>query len=161
VALRVDAVDDDGLRLNGGSRREKHDGTVAELTQPVAGELDAAMPPGGWARAEMRAGQTWRSRYRVGDDLSGTDFDWTATVGEQVEVEVPAGRFMAVLIRYRGDLARAVGGRVPGGYRGPAEARIWYAAALRRVVRFEFEARPQFSAPERQTVELVRIERAP
>lgn len=160
VVLRVDGNDGRTVRLNGGTRRERVSGEVIELTQALAGELDAAMPPGGWTRPEMEPGQTWDVRYRAGDPVSGSDFRWAATVVGPVEVTVGAGTFAAVLVRYRGHVARAVGGRVPGGYQGPAEARVWWAPGLRRVVRFEFEARPAFSAIERQTVELVRVDRA-
>ncbi len=158
---RVDSNDGETVQLNGGTRRERVTGEVLSSTQPVAGEMDAAMPPGGWARPGLAAGQTWQTDYRVGDPESGADFRWTASVSGPTEIAVPAGRFAVFLIRYSGVVARAPGGRVPGGYRGPAEARVWYAPELGRVVRFEFEARPQFSAREQQAIELTRIARAP
>lgn len=149
------------VQLNGGTRLERVTGEVPSSTQPVAGEMDAAMPPGGRGLPGVAAGQTWQTDYRVGDPASGADFRWTASVSGPTEIAVPADRFVVFLIRYSRVVARAPGGRMPGGYRGPAEACVWHAPELGRVVRFEFEARPQFSAREQQAIELTRIARAP
>ena len=98
------------------------------------------MDPGGRGLPGVAAGQTWQTDYRVGDPASGADFRWTASASGPTEIAVPADRVVVFLIRYSGVVARAPGGRVPGGYRGPAEACVWHAPELGRVVRFEFEA---------------------
>ncbi|MBK8072871.1 MAG: trypsin-like peptidase domain-containing protein [Ramlibacter sp.] len=158
---RVDGTDGSTVRFNGGTRSERVNGEVIEMTQPVAGAMDSAMPPGGWAGSNLQPGRSWQSRYRTGDAATGNEYDLNATASTETEVSVPAGKFPAILIRYDGYVTIAPGGRMPGGYRGRVDMKVWYATDLRRVIRFEYDARAQFFAPDRQVVELVRIDRAP
>lgn len=155
LSLRVDRVADDRVVFNGGARVEGLDGQMLESTaSPALMELDMATPPGGWAPGgqvmsdvrSLKFARTWRNQPAT--------YDLTAVAAGEQAVRVGTVEYQAVRINLRGWHTRAqpnVSAAVA--YR----ATVWYAPALKRVVRFNVEFRTSaFGAWVNETLELVR-----
>lgn len=161
VIYRADAATGDRLSFNNGGWIEKPGGAVISVASPIAGEFDAAMPPGGWAKENLEGKRVWKATY--GSVFGGTrinmDLDATATQGTTLSV---AGKdYSIVRIQYRGFTQRfANAGAVGGNQYGPYEAEVWFSPELARVVRFEVKTRGGASGGVFQvseTLELVSI----
>lgn len=135
VSYRVDRVDGDRVVFNQGALVQTLKGEVVHLAQASGGEVDAAMPPGGWVRHDAVVGASWSSKYRnkltqppIAMELRGH------VAGE--EVLQLAGRSLRTLrVTYEGFSLR--GFDYPCG--GPYRATAWFAPQLARVVRFDVQ----------------------
>ena len=161
VVYRADAATDDRISFNNGGWVEKPDGEVVSVTTAIAGEFDAAMPPGGWGKANLKEEAAWRTRYGATLGGSRINMDLNATVMEDTTLNVGGKEIKAVRIEYRGFTQRfANAGAVGGNQYGPYKADVWYSPELGRVVRFEVQTRGGASGGAfqvRETLELVSI----
>ena len=161
VFYRADPATDDRISFNNGGWIEKPGGEVVSVTTAIAGEFDAAMPPGGWGKANLKEEAAWRTRY--GSTFGGTriNMDLDATVMEDTVVNVGGKEMKAVRIEYRGFTQRfANAGAVVGNQYGAYKADVWFSPELGRVVRFEAQTRGGTSGGAfqvRETLELISI----
>jgi serine protease Do len=161
VFYRADPATDDRISFNNGGWIEKPGGEVVSVTTAIAGEFDAAMPPGGWGKANLKEEAAWRTRY--GSTFGGMriNMDLNATVMEDTVVNVGGKEMKAVRIEYRGFTQRfANAGAVVGNQYGAYKADVWFSSELGRVVRFEAQTRGGTSGGAfqvRETLELVSI----
>jgi len=139
VVFRIDRREGDRLVINGGARIEQADGRVIVEKDHIAGEFDAAMPPGGWIHEGNLREKTWTRTYQSPGDGRPFRMEIRAEqLGE--EVVVLKGQALNTLrIRYKGYTSRGAGttNNPPGTYTATA----WYAPQLGRVVRFEARSR--------------------
>lgn len=161
VLYRADAAIDDRISFNNGGWIEKPGGEVVSVTTAIAGEFDAAMPPGGWGKANLKEEAAWRARYSSTYGGYRINMDLNATVMEDTSVSVGGKEIKAVRIEYRGFTQRfANAGAVVGNQYGAYKADVWYSSELGRVVRFEAQTRGGTSGGAfqvRETLELVSI----
>lgn len=142
VIYRADPATDDRISFNSGGWIEKPGGEVVSVTTAIAGDFDAAMPPGGWGKANLKEEATWRTKY--GSTFGGMriNMDLNATVMEDTVVKVGGKEMKAVRIEYRGYTQRfANAGAVFGNQYGVYKADVWYSSELGRVLRFEAQTR--------------------
>lgn len=154
----VDRVDRDRIVFNQGGRVESAKGTVESIATPVAGEMDACSPPGGWGPpAEMTLGMRWSLRFRKpgGEETCGGDYDLEAQMVSDEVMPTALGDYKVQRIDYKGSGARQ-------GFQIIFEAKAWYSPVLGRVVKFESERLTRTgrsTAPTREKAELVEIRR--
>lgn len=140
VTYRVDRIDEGRVVFNHGARIENAQGQVLEMSAPIGGEVDVAMPPGGWVPSgiDMSGGTEWRTEHR-GWGAGAPRLNLQArTLGEEV---LPiAGRPLRTLrVEYTGYVDRAI--TMPANASGTWRGTVWYSPELRRVVRFEASSR--------------------
>ncbi len=161
VIYRADPPTDDRISFNNGGWIEKPGGEVVSVTTAIAGDFDAAMPPGGWGKANLKEEAAWRTRYGSVFGGSRINMDLNATVMEDTVVNVGGKEIKAVRIEYRGFTQRfANTGAVGGNQYGPYKADVWYSSELARVVRFEAQTRGGAGGTAfqvRETLEMVSI----
>ena len=159
VIYRVDAVDDDRVVFNGGARAERLNGDVVAITNPIGGDMDVMSPPGGWARSPLSAGGRWQVQFSGNGPFTDNRYQLEAEVGGESTLSTAAGPVRVFLIRYSG------WGTVHGlaSFRRRVRVDVWYAPALRRVVRFHCEMGKangvNTSSASRESAELVAIRR--
>ncbi|WPH13543.1 S1 family peptidase [Variovorax paradoxus] len=142
VVYRADPATDDRISFNSGGWIEKPGGEVISVTSAVAGEFDTAMPPGGWAKENLKEEAAWKKSYS--STLGGIriNMDLSATVMEDTVLTVGGQEFKVVRIEYRGFTQRfANAGAVSGNQYGPYRAEVWFSPELGRVIRFEAKTR--------------------
>lgn len=143
IVYRADPATEDSLSYNNGAWVERRDGEVIEIASPIAGEFDAAMPPGGWIRpGRMREGDEWRVQY-MGKSAGSNSIELRL----DAQVANSESRFVAGMERrllridYRGYVIRKTvaggGSHATGAYRASA----WWSPELSRVVRFTANTR--------------------
>lgn len=161
VIYRADAATDDRLSFNSGGWVEKPGGEVVSVTSAIAGEFDSAMPPGGWAKENLKEAAAWRARYSTTLGGVRVNMDLNATVMEDTTLTLGGREFKVVRIEYRGYTQRfANAGAVGGNQYGKYAANAWFSQELGRVVRFEVDTRGGASGGAfqvRETLELVSI----
>lgn len=161
VFYKADPATDDRISFNNGGWIEKPGGEVVSVTTAIAGDFDAAMPPGGWGKPNLKEEAAWRTRYSSVFGGSRINMELDATVMEDTTVNVGGQEIKAVRIEYRGYTQRfANAGSVVGNQYGKYWAEVWYSPELGRVVRFEAQTRGGTSGGAfqvRETLELVSI----
>jgi len=161
VLYKADPATDDRISFNNGGWIEKPGGEVVSVTTAIAGDFDAAMPPGGWGKANLKEEAAWRTRYSTVFGGSRINMELDATVMEDTVVNVGGQEIKAVRIEYRGYTQRfANAGAVYGNQYGKYWAEVWYSSELGRVVRFEAQTRGGaggIAFQVRETLELVSI----
>jgi hypothetical protein len=161
VIYRADPAVDDSLSFNSGGWVEKPGGEVVSVTSAVAGEFDAAMPPGGWVKPNYKEEATWRARYSSVLGGSRVNMDLSGTVMEDATLRVGNKDLKVMHVEYRGFTQRfANAGAVMGNQYGPYRADVWFSPDLGRVVRFEVQTRGGTAGgvfQVRETLELVSI----
>jgi hypothetical protein len=154
VSLRVDRVTGDRVVFNGGARVEGDDGQMLESASPALVELDMVTPPGGWAPGgkvmsgvrPLKVTSTWRNEPAT--------YDLTAVASAEQPIRVGTTEYQAVRIDLQGWHGRL---QVISSPNVRYRATVWYAPALKRVVRFNVEFRTAaFGAWVNETLELVR-----
>ena len=158
VIYRADPATEDRISFNSGGWVEKPGGEVVSLTSAIAGEFDAAMPPGGWAKTNFKQEAAWKTRYN--STLGGTrmNMDLSATVMEDTVLTVGGQEIKAVRIEYRGFTQRfADAGAVTGNQYGPYRAQVWFSPELGRVIRFEVKTRGGASGGAFQVSEVLEL----
>jgi serine protease Do len=143
VVYRADAATPDGaLSFNNGGWVEKPGGEVVGLTTAIAGEFDAAMPPGGWAGEILKRKTVWSTRYSSVLGGMRINMDLNAVAAENTTIAVAGRNLNVVRIEYRGFNQRfANSGAVGGNQYGPYRADVWFSPELGRVVRFDVQTR--------------------
>ena len=163
VVLRVDRISGDQVVFNQGGMIENLQGQLVSMGSPALGDMDNAMPTGGWGKADLKPGQSWQLRYKGNEPVGGKrDYNLKAVVAGESEMRVGAGAFKVVQIRYSGFVGvGSDGGTVLVPVAGPFKATVWYAPELGRVVRFDSEAQIRSARLlTRESVELTSIGRA-
>lgn len=138
VTLRVDRIEGDRVIFNQGARLERKDGRLERIETPMAGEFDIASPPGGWVPPGAKVGARWKTAFKQASNGIRTEF--TATVGSETTVRVPAGSYRALRVTFDGYVQRPFYGfNAESGSTTslPYTAVAWYAPELGRIVRFE------------------------
>ncbi|MBY4948457.1 serine protease [Cupriavidus respiraculi] len=138
ITLRVDRIEGDRVIFNQGARLERKDGRLERIETPMAGEFDLASPPGGWVPPGARVGARWKTSFKQAS--SGVRTEFTATVGSETTVRVPAGSYRALRVTFDGYIQRPFYGfNAESGSTTsvPYTAVAWYAPELGRIVRFE------------------------
>ena len=139
VLYRADPATDDRISFNNGGWIEKPGGRVLSVTTAIAGEFDATMPPGGWARENFTEEAAWRTRYESTVGGARINMDLSATVMEDTTLTIGGKEYKVVRIEYRGYTQRA--GSVAGDQHGRYRAEVWFSRELGRVIRFEVKTR--------------------
>lgn len=140
VTYEVDKVDGERVRFNSGSRIETPQGVVIELNAPIAGEMDVAMPPGGWVQPGTRSGATWTASYHNNFSHERVGMQVRARAGNTTAIRVGDREVQALRVEIEGYTTR--GGRsLERDPTGPYQAVVWYAPEIGRVVRFEARSR--------------------
>jgi len=142
VIYRADPATEDRISFNGGGWIEKPGGEVVSVSSAIAGEFDGAMPPGGWAKENLKQEAAWRTRYD--STMGGTriHMDLSASVMEDTVLTVGGQEIKAVRIQYRGFTQRAANaGASSGTQYGPYQAEVWFSPELGRIIRFEVKTR--------------------
>jgi hypothetical protein len=155
VSLRVDRVTGDRVVFNGGARVEGVDGQVLEANSPALVELDTVTPPGGWAPGGQVMSGAHRLKVSTAWQNQPATYDLTARTSAEHIIRVGTTEYQAVRIDLQGWHRRAQMYAVARDM--PYRASVWYAPALRRVVRFNVEFRA--GAGVNETLELVRAGR--
>lgn len=155
----VDRVDAQQISFNQGGRIEGTDGSIVSITSPIGGEMDRCVPPGGWARPDLTLGMRWsiEATRPISRSCAGT-MSLQATVVSDEVVATALGEQPAIRIDYEGTLA-SMARTVVTHLR--IKIRAWYASALGRLVRFEYESTSTTSGvpPYRERSELTEIRR--
>ncbi|MBK8072869.1 MAG: serine protease [Ramlibacter sp.] len=163
VVYRVDQVQGDRVVFNQGGLIATIKGEVVSLTNPLAGEMDNATPPGGWGKANLQVGQGWQLRYQGNEALgSKRSYDLKAVVVGESEMRMGGVAFKAVQIRYTGwvtlpNSRMTLGSPISGTFKATA----WYATEFGRPIRFESEVYVQANRTRsKEVVEFTRVVRA-
>jgi serine protease Do len=156
VSLRVDRVTGDRVVFNGGARVEGVDGQVLEANSPALVELDTVTPPGGWAPGGQVKSGVHRLKVSTTWQNQPATYDLTARASAEQIIRVGTTEYQAVRIDLQGWHSRAQMYAVVRDM--PYRATVWYAPALRRVVRFNVEFRTA-GAGVNETLELARAGR--
>lgn len=137
VVLRVDRADGAQATFNAGARVESQSGEVVQVATALLGELDMAMPPGGWMQGGVVPKSGSRFTFESPDKRFRYRF-WAEPSAPQV-MQTPIGSVQVVRIDLDGHAFNQAGliSQMSGRYRGT----VWLAPELRRVVRFEANGR--------------------
>ncbi|RJP72063.1 MAG: hypothetical protein C4535_01370, partial [Comamonadaceae bacterium] len=160
VNLKVDRVEGGRVIFNGGARVEDPAGLVLGATSAALVELDLVTPPGGWAPGgqvmsgvrPLKVSASWQSQPAT--------YDLTAVASPEQTLRVGEVEYSAVRIDLQGWHGRVFGNFH---FNVPYRATVWYAPALKRVVRFTVDFRSSAGAASSawvsETLELVRAGR--
>jgi serine protease Do len=160
VNLKVDRVEGGRVIFNGGARVEDPAGQVLGATSAALVELDLVTPPGGWAPGgqvmsgvrPLKVSASWQSQPAT--------YDLTAVASPEQTLRVGEVEYSAVRIDLQGWHGRVFGNFH---FNVPYRATVWYAPALKRVVRFTVDFRSSAGAASSawvsETLELVRAGR--
>ena len=139
VVYRLDRVDGDKLVFNQGARIERAGGAVVSMTQPIGGEFDVGMPPGGWIPAEPKPGAVWSAEYSGGIPGQFVGMRVQAhTLGES-KMRLKDRDLRVVQVEFTGYTNR--GSSLYNNPGGRYTATAWYAPELGRIVHFEARTR--------------------
>jgi hypothetical protein len=144
VIWRLDSTDGDRLVFNQGDRIERVGGGVSENKNPIGGEFDLAMPPGGWIAATPQMGETWRKTYESRFNDRIVRMELRAQVTDKSTMRIRERELEVIRVNFTGHTLRIFGGQMPTNSGSPYTASAWYAPALGRVVRFEASAPGQY-----------------
>lgn len=138
VALRADRVDATQVTFNSGARVETQAGEVIRIGSAIAGELDMVTPPGGWMAGGRLPRGSWTLEFDSTVPGSPVRYDLTANADRERVLRVAAGEFRAIRIELRGWIENRKTGYLA---RARYQASAWFSPELRRVIRFEAQAR--------------------
>jgi Protein of unknown function (DUF2846) len=156
AVLVVDRVDGERIFFAQGGRVETTRGRVESIATPVAGEMDACSPPGGWGPPpETTLGMSWNLRYRKPAEIRdcGGEIELQAQMVSDEAMPTAIGEYKVQRIDYKGTGSRQ-------GFSYAFTARAWYSPVLGRLVKFESErgaGSARSSSPTREKAELVEI----
>ncbi|MBX3609523.1 MAG: trypsin-like peptidase domain-containing protein [Hydrogenophaga sp.] len=154
VVYRLDRIEGDRRIFNGGDRVETADGKVETNRLGAGGELDLAMPPGGWVSGTPEVGTSWRLDYSLRHADVEISMELRARVVDASTVRVGERELKVVRVTLEGYTRRLTGRHVSFG--APYKASALYAPALGRIVRFEAVAKSQIFQVD-ESIELVDI----
>ncbi|MDP3250793.1 MAG: serine protease [Hydrogenophaga sp.] len=138
VIYRLDRTEGDTRIFNQGTRVERANGEVITRGNPIGGEYDLAMPPGGWVSKAPQPGATWQLNYKVPGLDKFTEMELTARAAEESTVRVGERELAIVRVTFKGFTRRGFSAMASG---GSYEANAWYAPEIGRVVRFDVKSR--------------------
>lgn len=155
----VERIDGERIVFAPGGRIETARGTVEAVGTPLAGEMDACSPPGGWGPPPATTpGMRWTLRFDkdAGMALCGGQIELQAQLVSEEVMPTAFGAQRIQRIDYTGTGSRQ-------GFVFALDAKVWYAPGLGRLLRFESEraaAAGTRNAPAtRERAELVEIRR--
>ena len=156
---RVDRIEGDEVLFNGGARAETRDGKLLRIDSAIGGDMDALHPPTGWVAEDAATQLRWSLHFEGRDRGLQAVYDLDGWLEGEVTVTTPAGDFRATVVSYEGWARRYI---TSTSIQQRVKLRVWYAPALRRVVRFESDIRPSSSGiymntSSREVAELTRI----
>lgn len=140
VVYRLDRVDGDTRIFNQGNRVERANGEVTTPGDPIGGEFDLVMPPGGWVNKAHESSSARELRYEPQLPDRRIRMQLTARTFETSILRVGARELTVVRVNFKGYTQR---GRTEPSVSAPYEANAWYAPELGRVVRFDAKSRGQ------------------
>ncbi|MBX3609521.1 MAG: trypsin-like peptidase domain-containing protein [Hydrogenophaga sp.] len=138
IVYRLDRVEGDRMVFNNGDRIEREGGGVIENKQPLGGEFDLVMPPGGWVSSKPELGAAWRLDYKSRLSYGSAHMELRARATETSSMRIGTRDFDVVVVRFEGYTTRSTAGF------SSYKASAWYAPALGRVVRFEAKAHDRY-----------------
>ncbi|MGA0570313.1 hypothetical protein ACO2Q9_06290 [Variovorax sp. VNK109] len=146
ITYRVDRVSADRVVFNSGAQAIRANGDLLELSAPVAMELDAVTPPGGWT--QNGSVSTGMSSLNFTKKLGETNFQYELTVyiGPPGVINLPVGPVNAVRLDLRGWTTRSSAASTNFRVGAPYSATIWYSPELKRVVKFNVTTRSSRSS---------------
>jgi serine protease Do len=156
ILYRVDKIAGDLVEFNQGALVERAGGGMIRMTSPQAGEMDNAMPPGGWGKSDLKVGQSWKLNYQGNETWGRGNYDLRASVLAESDTRIGDGVVRTVEIKYVGFAQKNTTTSTSWRF----EATVWYSPDLGRVVRFESSTRATNVAAGsviRERVELIRI----
>ncbi len=136
ITYKVDRVSDDRIQFNAGALVTRANGDLVEASAPIALELDAATPPGGWTRnGKVQQGVT---EYKFMKRAGGNEyrFEFLATTSVEGRITIPVGQVNAVRIDIEGWTSRIASSVASSPVMARYRATVWYSHELQRVVRF-------------------------
>ena len=163
AVYRVDRVDAGEVVYNGGARAETLEGQVVRIVSPIGGDMDSLSPPGGWLTRELWLRARWNIKFQGNDPEFQRSLDLQGVVQGNQKISTPAGDFDTIVVSYSGWGRRE--GQINSFVVLKVDVKLWYAPALRRVVRFQSDVRPSTNGSSwltnssRETAELTRISR--
>jgi serine protease Do len=161
VNLKVDRVEGNRVVFNGGTRVEDLNGKLLEATSQALVELDMLTPPGGWAPDGQVMSGVRQINFTTSWQSQPANYDLRAVASPEQPLRVGDVEYSAVRIDLRGWHGRLFGNFITN---VPYRATVWYAPALKRVVRFTVEFRTTAVAASasqiNETLELVRAGRS-
>lgn len=140
VVYRLDRVEGDTRIYNQGDRVERVGGEVVTAGNPIGGEFDLAMPPGGWVHAAHEPGSIWQLRYQPRASDRVILMQLTARTSETSVLRIGQRELTVVRVNFKGHTQR---GRTEATTSSRYDADAWYAPELGRVVRFDVKSRDQ------------------
>lgn len=163
VVYRVDEVSDRHVRFNGGARTEGLDGVATEMVSVIGGDMDAVAPPDGWHGVGQKNASAWSVKFNTRVADVSVSYDLDAVSEGRESITTAAGEFGTRVIRYSGWATRTTAYGITISLR--VNVRVWYSAALKRVVRLQSHIRPSTNglyayAGSKQTIELSRIHKS-
>ncbi|MGE0098775.1 MAG: S1C family serine protease [Hydrogenophaga sp.] len=138
VIYKLDRVDGDTRIFNQGTRVERANGEVITRGNPIGGEYDFAMPPGGWVSKPPQKGATWQLNYKVPSLGGFAELELTAQAAEESTVRIGERELAIVRVIFKGYTRRGFSALASG---ASYEASAWYSPELGRVVRFDARTR--------------------
>jgi serine protease Do len=135
VTYQVDRIDGDRVIFNQGSRVEKLTGEVLSISGPLGGDVDVAMPPGGWIKPGAKIGSGWSERFAASPLQQQVGMDLEARVTGEAVLSLAGQQIHTLQVQFTGFTDRAI--TLPANASGRYRAVLWYAPELRRVIRFE------------------------
>jgi hypothetical protein len=161
VNLKVDRVEGNRVVFNGGTRVEDLHGKLLEATSQALVELDMVTPPGGWAPDGQVMSGVRQINFTTSWQSQPANYDLRAVASPEQPLRIGDVEYNAVRIDLRGWHGRLFGNFITN---VPYRATVWYAPALKRVVRFTVEFRTTAVAASasqtNETLELVRAGRS-
>jgi len=133
VTYRLERQDGERVIFNQGTLVENPQGEVIEIRAALGGEIDGAMPPGGWVKPGTEVGATWKARYRNTLTTPAIGMELQARAVAEEDMEIAGRALRALRVEFKGYTTRGFDNPCGGPYRAVA----WYAPELRRLVRFE------------------------
>ncbi len=140
VVYRLDRVDGDTRIYNQGNRVERAGGEVVTAGNPIGGEFDMSMPPGGWVHTAHEPGSIRQLRYEPRVSDRRIVMQLTARTFETSVMRVGLRELTVVRVNFKGHTQR---GRTEPTTSSRYDADAWYAPELGRVVRFDVKSRDQ------------------
>ena len=135
INYRVDRIDGDKAVFNDGARTERVNGELLEIVAPIAVELDAVTPPGGWMRngKVLPSGASLQFSRILGDRFY--KYELSAVAAAEAPLSLRAGQVNAVRIDVRGWSTRAHRTAMNQLVSAPYTATVWYSPELQRVAK--------------------------
>lgn len=144
MSSRITQVGDQALARDQGRWRRAATGVERVAKAPPSlGDLEGLEPPAGWlptGPTASRPGHAWSGTHEGRDTQGRYRFDWRAQVVRRERLAVPAGVFLANVVRYNGVVHRET---LPSVFIvQAADLELWVDLESRTVLRMVCEVKP-------------------